>query len=318
MHQILSITLFALLIPSLFLVPLSSSYNHSNTCRSYCGNISIDYPFGLKYGCGHPGYRDLIYCINDVLMLHIASGSYRVLDIDYTFQALTLHDPHLSTCNSIVLGSRGNGFVVEPWRAPFLTPAPENAFMLIECSAKSPLFQGLPSKHLACRNVSGLGCEDYYSCPAWGFTGPTKVNLVYNSGPPECCAVAYDELGPSQGINLTKLDCQGYSSAYTLAPLRVDGPHEWSYGIRVKYSVQGHDVFCRTCEATRGTCGYSGDNGSEIKELCFCGDWNSTSNCDSTTSVESMISKTATLRASSLDVIVLIGVLISMVLWNKG
>ncbi|XP_021718902.1 uncharacterized protein LOC110686610 [Chenopodium quinoa] len=312
MHHILSI-LFALLltIPSF---PLCSSYNHSNTCRSYCGNISIDYPFGLKYGCGHPGYRDLLYCINDVLMLHVASGSYRVLDIDYTFQALTLHDPHLSTCNSIVLGSKGNGFVVESWRAPFLTPAPDNAFLLIGCSAKSPLFQGLPSKHLACRNVSGLGCEDYYKCPAWGSFGPNKVGL----GLPECCAVAYGELGPNQGINLTKLDCQGYSSAYSLAPLRIDGPHEWSYGIRVKYSVQGHDAFCKTCEATRGTCGYSGDNGNEITELCFCGNQNSTSSCDSTTSVESMISKANTLKALSWNAIVIIGILISMDLWNKG
>ncbi|XP_021733602.1 uncharacterized protein LOC110700377 [Chenopodium quinoa] len=312
MHHILSL-LFALLltIPSF---PLCSSYNHSNTCRSYCGNISIDYPFGLKYGCGHPGYRDLLYCINDVLMLHVASGSYRVLDIDYTFQALTLHDPHLSTCNSIVLGSKGNGFVVESWRAPFLTPAPDNAFLLIGCSAKSLLFQGLPSKHLACRNVSGLGCEDYYRCPAWGSFGPKTLGL----GPPECCAVAYGDLGPNQGINLTKLDCQGYSSAYSLAPLRIDGPHEWSYGIRVKYSVQGHDAFCKTCEATRGTCGYSGDNGSEIRELCFCGTRNSTSSCDSITSVESMISKAITLKALPWNAIVTICILISMDLWNKG
>lgn len=281
-HNILSIPLFALLITTLFF-PFGTSYNHSNSCRSYCGTISIDYPFGLKYGCGHPGYRDLLYCINNVLMLHIASGSYRVLDIDYTFQALTLHDPHLSTCNSIVLGSRGNGFVVEPWRAQYLNPAPDNAFLLIGCSAKSPLFQGHPSKHSSCRNISGLSCEDYYRCPAWGYVGPTEVGLVYGTGPPECCAVGFEELGPRQGINLTKLDCQGYSSAYNLAPLRVDGPHEWSYGIRVKYSVQGHDAFCKSCEATRGTCGYKGDtdNGSKITELCFCGIWNSTSNCDS-------------------------------------
>ncbi|KAL2935964.1 Wall-associated receptor kinase 3 [Bienertia sinuspersici] len=280
MHHISSINLFALLIPSL-LVQVSSSPSHNNTCRSYCGNISIDYPFALKYGCGHPNYRDLLYCINNVLMLHIASGSYQVLNIDYAFQALTLHDPHLSTCNSIVLGSRGNGFVVEPWRASYLSPTPENAFLLIGCSAKSPLFQGHPSKNLPCRNISGLGCEDYYRCPAWGSIGPTDVGLVFGSGPPECCAVGFDEFGPSQGINLTKLDCQGYSSAYTLAPLKIDGPHEWSYGIRVKYSFQGHDTFCKACEATRGTCGYNVDDDNEFTDLCLCGTGNSTLNCDS-------------------------------------
>ncbi|KAJ8440300.1 hypothetical protein Cgig2_012736 [Carnegiea gigantea] len=261
-------------------LPQSTDAKYAAVQWSYCGNLTIDYPFGLRYGCGHPGYRDLLYCINDVLMLHISSGSYRVLDIDYGFQALTLHDPHLSTCDSIVLGSKGNGFVVEPWRAPYLTPTPENAFLLIGCSAKSLLFQGFPSKHIPCRNVSGLGCEEYYTCPAWGFIEPTQVGLVYGSGPPECCAVGFEELGPAQGINLTKLECEGYSSAYSLAPLRGDGPHEWSYGIRVKYSVQVHDAFCKACEATGGTCGYSGDHHNGITELCFCGTWNSTSNCD--------------------------------------
>ncbi|RVX18443.1 hypothetical protein CK203_006516 [Vitis vinifera] len=60
-------------------------------------------------GCGHPGFRDLLFCMNDVLMFHITSGSYRVLDIDYAYQALTLDDPHMSTCESIVLEARGMG-----------------------------------------------------------------------------------------------------------------------------------------------------------------------------------------------------------------
>ncbi|PQQ08273.1 uncharacterized protein Pyn_17688 [Prunus yedoensis var. nudiflora] len=89
--------LFSALIPS----------NSGNaTCRSYCGNLTIDYPFALHSGCGHPGFRELLYCINDVLMFHISSGSYRVLDIDYAYQALTLHDPHMSTCDNIVLEQR--------------------------------------------------------------------------------------------------------------------------------------------------------------------------------------------------------------------
>lgn len=152
-------------------------------------------------------------------------------------------------------------------------------------------------------------------CPAWGFIGPTQVGLVHGSGPPECCAVGFDELGSAHGINLTKLECKGYSSAYNLAPLRVDGPHEWSYGIRVKYSVQGHDSFCKACEATGGTCGYNGDDRSGITELCFCGTWNSTSNCDSL-SVESLSSGSIVLQAS-VNGIALAGLLIYLALWNN-
>ncbi|KAK9278242.1 hypothetical protein L1049_027804 [Liquidambar formosana] len=276
----MSLAMTILLLPTLSiifpaLIPLVSGNGHVDTCRSYCGNVTIDYPFALQSGCGHPGFRDLLFCMNDVLMFHISSGSYRVLEIDYAYQSLTLHDPHLSTCDSIVLGGKGNGFEIEQWRAPYLNPTADNVFMLIGCSAQSPLFQGFPGKHLPCRNVSGMGCEEYYGCPGWTSVGTKRAGSAFGSGPPECCSVAFEAI---KAINLTRLHCEGYSSAYSLAPLRVDGPRGWSYGIRVRYSVQGNDSFCRACVATGGTCGYGSD---AVRELCMCGSWNSTSNCDS-------------------------------------
>ncbi|GKV36650.1 hypothetical protein SLEP1_g44757 [Rubroshorea leprosula] len=270
--------------------PSSANGNRGvKNCRSYCGNITIDYPFALQSGCGHPGFRDLLFCMNDVLMFHISSGSYRVLEIDYAYESLTLHDPHLSNCDAIFLGGRGNGFTVEEWRAPYFSPIQDNVFMLIGCSPRSPLFQGFPGKHMPCRNVSGMGCEEYYRCPAWSSLGQ-GVGLgwgpVYGSGPPECCAVAFEEI---RAINLSKLECEAYSSAYSLAPLRQEGPSEWDYGIRVKYSVQGNDEYCQACEATGGECGY----GDDVRQVCMCGGFNSTTNCDSVPSL-------ATRRANSL------------------
>jgi len=119
----------------------------TSTCRSYCGNITIDYPFGLHSGCGHSGFRDLLYCMNGMLMLHIPSGTCRVLNIDYAYNSLILHDSSMSDCYSLTLTSSAtistsNGFVIEPWRAPYLSPAPDNVFMLLGCRADSPLFQG--------------------------------------------------------------------------------------------------------------------------------------------------------------------------------
>ncbi|XP_077220314.1 wall-associated receptor kinase galacturonan-binding protein [Tasmannia lanceolata] len=241
-------------------------------CRSYCGNLTIDYPFGIRTGCGHSGFRDLLFCINEVLMFHISSGSYRVLDIDYAYQELTLHDPDMSTCATLVRG-KGNGFVLEPYRTPYLVPTPDNVFMLIGCGAKSPLFQGFPTKHLPCRNVSGMGCEEYYRCPAWDVW--PKRDTGFGVGPPECCGVSFEAI---RAINLSRLECEGYTSAYSLAPLHVSAPRGWMYGIRVSYSVPGDFSFCRACEATGGTCGYDDVAGGD---LCMCGRWNSTSNCDS-------------------------------------
>ncbi|KAJ8771768.1 hypothetical protein K2173_026945 [Erythroxylum novogranatense] len=265
---------------ALFLPTSANNLVQLNPCRSYCGNITLDYPFSLRYGCGHPGFRDIMFCINDVLMFHVSSGSYRVMEIDYAYQSLTLHEPHLSTCDTIILGSKGNGFAVEQWRSPYFNPTADNVFMLIGCSPQSPLFEGFPQKHLPCRNVSGMGCEEYYDCPAWSLLGGhRRVGSSWlRSGPPECCAVSFEAI---KSINLTKLECEGYSSAYGLAPLRVDGASGWSYGIRVKYSVQGNDEFCRACEATGGNCGYGSDG---VRQLCMCGDFNSTSNCDKVSS----------------------------------
>ncbi|CAK9138600.1 unnamed protein product [Ilex paraguariensis] len=300
MDHLFFTTLFLLFQP-LVLIPVHS-YGHANSCRSFCGTITLDYPFALQPGCGHPGFRDLLFCINDVLMFHISSGSYRVLDIDYAYQSLTLHDPHLSTCDSLVLGGRGNGFVVDHYRVPYLNPTADNVFMLIGCSAESPLFQGFPGKHLPCRNVSGMGCEEYYGCPAWNIIGPKREGSVYGSSlPPVCCAVSFEAM---KAVNLTKLDCQGYSSAYSLAPLRVAGPAEWLYGIRVRYSVQGNEAFCKACEATAGSCGYDVHG---VSDLCMCGSWNSTTNCDSVHS--------STYRGSWSSMHIVAGVLLYMIIW---
>ncbi|KAL5725088.1 hypothetical protein ACHQM5_008271 [Ranunculus cassubicifolius] len=273
MTLLLPITvLLAFLSIFIGLRPVSGN-GHHNKCRTYCGNLTIDFPFTTQSGCGYHGYRDLLFCINDVLMLHISSGSYRVLEIDYSYQALTIHDPDMSTCNSIIRGQKANGFVVDSWRSPYLSPTPDNIFMLIGCNTRSPLFQGFPEKHLPCRNVSGMGCEEYYKCPAWG-GGPTRASKVYGLSPPECCSVSY---GAIREINLTRLECEGYSSAYSLAPLRLSGPNEWSYGIRVKYSVPSGLGFCQACQATGGTCGH---HAVEFRDLCLCDGWNSTTNCD--------------------------------------
>ncbi|KAG2331723.1 hypothetical protein Bca52824_002903 [Brassica carinata] len=247
-------------------------------CRSYCGNITVDYPFGIRNGCGHPGYRDLLFCMNDVLMFHISSGSYRVLDIDYAYQSITLHDPHMSNCGTIVLGGKGNGFEAEDWRAPYFNPTSDNVFMLIGCSPKSPIFQGFPEKKLPCHNISGMSCEEYMSCPAWDMVGYRQPGLSSGSGPPMCCAIGFESV---KAINLSKLECEGYSSAYNLAPLKLRGPSDWAYGIRVKYELQGSDSFCRACVATSGTCGYESADGGGLRHVCICDHHNSTTNCDS-------------------------------------
>ncbi|CAN6333096.1 unnamed protein product [Urochloa humidicola] len=258
------------------------------TCRSFCGNITVDYPFGLHPGCGHAGLRDLLFCINGALMLHLPSGSYRVLDIDYAYRGVTLHDPAMSDCRALdrTPAGRGNGFVLEPWREPYLSPDPDNVFLLLGCRAASPLFQGFPDRHLPCRNVSGMGCGDYLNCPAWddyyasGRRWPPGDDAYGGEGggaPPECCAVPWAAI---RSVNVSRLECEGYSSAYSLAPVRATGGAAgWAYGIRVGWALpESNRGFCGACRATGGACGHDMESHAD---LCLCGNWNSTSNCDS-------------------------------------
>ncbi|KAK9104427.1 hypothetical protein Scep_021271 [Stephania cephalantha] len=122
-----------------------------------------------------------------------------------------------------------------------------------------------------------MGCRDYFACPAWH----GNARGVGEEGE-RCCGVAYDAI---REVNLSKLECGGYSSAYSVAPIKVvEGAMDWSYGIRMMYSVPAGDyAFCRSCEATGGTCGYEEEKEKEEgKAVCMCsGSWNSTSNCDS-------------------------------------
>jgi hypothetical protein len=269
------------------------------TCRSFCGNITVDYPFALHPGCGHAGLRDLLFCINGALMLHLPSGSYRVVDVDYAYRGLTLHDPAMSDCRALDLApaGRGNGFVLEPWREPYLSPDPDNVFLLLGCRATSPLFQGFPDRHLPCRNVSGMGCGDYLGCLAWddyyagggGRRGPSSGDAA--GQPPECCALPW---GAIRAVNVSRLECEGYSSAYSLAPVRAEGAAAgWAYGIRVSWTLpESNRGFCGACRATGGACGHDTESHAD---LCLCGDWNSTSNCDS--SADAARSVAATLPA---------------------
>uniref|UniRef100_A0A0D6R9S0 Wall-associated receptor kinase galacturonan-binding domain-containing protein n=1 Tax=Araucaria cunninghamii TaxID=56994 RepID=A0A0D6R9S0_ARACU len=240
-------------------------------CRTFCGNVTVDYPFGVEEGCGHPEYRDLLFCINNVMMMSLASGSYQVLNIDYGFHLLNVFDPKMSTCHS--MHGNSEGFVVEQTRSRYLQPTVDNAFLLLGCSKTSPLFEGFPDRHLPCQNVSGMGCDAFYECPAWAGLGQQSKRRK----PPPCCAIPYTAIGP---LNLTELHCYSYSSAYASAPLHNQKPADWSYGVQLSFQMPSDSDFCRRCKASTGVCGYAVDAPNANDQICLCDGWNSTSTCD--------------------------------------
>lgn len=49
-----------------------------------------------------------------------------------------------------------------------------------------------------------------------------------------CCVIGFELV---KAINLSKLECEGYSSVYNFVFLKFRGFSDWVYGIRVKYEL---------------------------------------------------------------------------------
>ncbi|ERN02345.1 hypothetical protein AMTR_s00096p00034760 [Amborella trichopoda] len=172
---------------ALLLILLGSSLpSTSATCRTFCSNLTVDYPLTTSPGCGHPAFKEVLFCINGALMLHSSSNSYRVSAIDYASSILTIQDPASAppTCSSNTKPWRSEsggslGFMVDEWHEGFMWVEPENVFLLLGCGAKSKVFQGFPERRMACRE--GAGCEAVYS----------RCGVEYGG----CCAVGGSEVG---------------------------------------------------------------------------------------------------------------------------
>jgi hypothetical protein len=147
-----------------------------------------------------------------------------------------------------------------------------------------------------------MGCGDYLGCVAWDdyYTGGggrrPSGDAAYGAAagqPPECCAVPWAAI---RAVNVSRLECEGYSSAYSLAPVRAErGAAGWAYGIRVSWTLpESNRGFCGACRATGGACGHDMESHAD---LCLCGDWNSTSNCDSSADAARSGAAAATARA---------------------
>ena len=71
-------TICALLL--IGLITLLQPVESALPCTKKCGNVTIQYPFGLRTGCGLPGYQ--LTCSSSGLILTTASGSYTVTEFD--------------------------------------------------------------------------------------------------------------------------------------------------------------------------------------------------------------------------------------------
>ncbi|KAJ6432148.1 hypothetical protein OIU84_019410 [Salix udensis] len=219
-------------------------------CRTSCGSIAINYPFGIDDGCGAPQFRSMLNCSTDLFFL-TPSGGYKVQHIDYDKKTMTIYDPAMSTCS--ILQPR-HDFIMTEVQSVTIPPTPDTVFALLNCSIDSPVLNHY--KNL-CFDFSGHSCDELYgACNAF-----RAFHLLTNSSPP-CCFTGYDTV---KFMKMNILDCTHYTTVVNTDNLRGIGPLDWVYGIKLSFTVP--KTVCEQCSRSGGTCGY--DTETEVM-TCLC------------------------------------------------
>lgn len=238
---VLPTTAFFFLALVLIITPSTVFQNAAAiTCRSFCNNIPIKYPFGIDDGCGAPQYRHMLNCSSTDLFFLTPSGSYKVQSIDYDHSSMLIFDPAMSTCSIL---QPHHDFLMTDLQSAIIPPSPDTVFALLNCSVDSPVVNRY--KNL-CFNFSGHSCDELYGA----CTSFKLFHLQSNTTPP-CCFTGYDTL---KYMSMNILDCTHYTSVYNTDNLKGVGPLDWLYGIKLSFSVP--DTGCERCTNSGGTCGF--------------------------------------------------------------
>lgn len=240
---------------------------NNGTCHDRCGSVSLKFPFGSGFGCGHHDFARYVKCSSSSETLEFSTGTgiYTISSIDYTSNTIFVSDPLMSTCSSM----QNSGSFTLDRGSPFSITS-ENMFVLLGCSTTSPVFD---QNQDLCDTGSGSNiCRGLYSC-----NGVTGIGLEPNAPISTCCV--YEPpipLGSGYGLDLPKLQCSSYSAIYGFGG-DEGNPMKWQYGISLEFNGTYSSAQCKNCEDSGGYCGFSGFNQSFT---CICQNGvNTTINC---------------------------------------
>ncbi|CAN0915601.1 hypothetical protein LINGRAHAP2_LOCUS29217 [Linum grandiflorum] len=284
--NLLTSSLFLLFIFITPTISSSSTTTPATPCRSFCGTIPINYPFGIDDGCGAPQFRHMFNCSSPDLFFITPSGAYKVQHIDYPKQKILIYDPSMSTCSIL---QPHHDFLMTDIQSAVIPPTPDTVFALLNCSVDSPVLNHY--KNL-CFDFSSHSCDELYSsCNAFrvfrllnnnnnnnngtsNSSSSSSSSLTSPSSPP-CCFTGYDTV---KYMSMNILDCSHYTTVVNTDELSGIGPLDWVYGIKLSYSFP--ETGCDRCSLSGGTCGF--DTETEGM-LCLCSvSTNSTRQCGNT------------------------------------
>ncbi|KAL6553462.1 hypothetical protein OROGR_007304 [Orobanche gracilis] len=132
---------FSILYFTLNLLTLTQA--KTSQCRTSCGQIPINYPFGVDDGCGSPYYRHILLCSESgQLQLRTPSGRYPIQNISYSDPHIIVTDPFMWVCQD------GNDFrPVRPFSLDTSTRfrmSPQNDYLFFNCSEDDVIMEPKP------------------------------------------------------------------------------------------------------------------------------------------------------------------------------
>ncbi|KAJ4893842.1 Uncharacterized protein Rs2_20636 [Raphanus sativus] len=238
---------------------LVSTASGATSCRTSCGSIQINYPFGIDKGCGSPQFNGMLNCSSSTdLFFFTPSGGYKVRSINYDKNTMLVFDPLMSTCSIL---QPHHDFKLSDIQNALIRPSYDTLFALFNCSSVSPVQNRYKS---LCFNAAGHSCDELYSsCTSFRIfntTSPYGNSTVHTT--PYCCFTSYDTV---RVMSMNILDCSHYTTVIDDGKMKGVVPIDWSYGIELSYSAP--EIGCSPCQKSGGTCGY--DDETEIF-LCQC------------------------------------------------
>ncbi|KAH6775617.1 wall-associated receptor kinase galacturonan-binding protein [Perilla frutescens var. hirtella] len=242
----------------------------SSQCRTSCGQIPINYPFGVDDGCGSPYYRRILVCSDSGdLEFRTPSGRYPVRNISYSDPHILVADPSMWSCS--------DGAAFRPTRAFSLDSSthfrvsPQNDYLFFNCSESDVIMEPKP---MFCERFPEQ-CDS--TCDSSSYLCRHLPDCTTGLHGSSCCS--YYPKG-SESLRMMLKHCSTYTSVYWrslgVTPAYNQIPE---YGIRIDFDipVTTRCLWCQDgAKGGGGTCGFD----VETQDfLCLCGKGNATTYC---------------------------------------